>query len=115
LSNKQKNQRQWISHVLGRYEEVEKLKPKVPGLDDEWPEWVCNLLGIIMGVSHPGLNVKRAKKWKAKDLGRLIGRQYAYERLLWGEVPLSPRVRNEEKQCATWAKKEAKKILKMLI
>jgi hypothetical protein len=78
-------------------------------MDANWPEWVGNLFVILLGVSHPGVKVKNAKKWKAKDLGRLLGRQYAFEHSMWGEVPLSPAVLTEAAQGFSGMEKYAKK------
>jgi len=93
--NSQLNERRWIRSILDKYDDAEKLRPKLPGLDEEWPDWVNNLYHILMGASHPGLRIKQAKQWTAKDLGAFLGRQSALEALLWGEVPLSAQVQKE--------------------
>jgi len=110
MAVKFKGQRQWIRETLDRWEDVEKLRPDMfLGADDEWPEWVANLFGLLVGVSHPGLKVKNVQKWKAKDLGRLLGRQYALEQLVFGEVPLSPTVAKEAVVALSGMEKHAMK------
>ena len=88
--------------------ELQEFQPKPFNGDTEWPEWVDNLLMILMGVSHPGVKFKNIKKWKAKDLRKVLGRQYAGEHMMWGEVPLSLQVMEEGLRFAEWAEKRAK-------
>ena len=91
------SEKNWVKQVLKKYDAIEKRQPKAFDFPvNEWPQWVFNLWPILIGVSHPGLNVKRPKKWTAKELGQLLGRQSALEGLLWDEVPLSPRVMEEK-------------------
>ena len=103
-----KGQRHWIRETLNKFGELEDWQPKPLNEDPEWPEWVWNLLVILMGISHPGVKLKNNKKWKAKDLGKFLGRQYAGEHLTWGEVPLSSQVVQEGARFAAWADKRAK-------
>ena len=98
MSAKFKGQRQWIREVLNKFEELEKSQPEPLNRDPEWPEWVFNLLVIISGVSYPGLKLKNLKKWKAKDLGRFLGRHYANGCLLINQVPLSSQVIHEREK-----------------
>ena len=96
MATKFKGQHQWISEVLNAFEAVEGLQPKpLRDLASDWPVWAINLMVMLTAVSHPGLKVKAAKKWKAKDLGKFLGRQYALAELERGEVPLSPAVQAE--------------------
>ncbi len=96
---KQLHERAWIRHVLDQYEEVEKLRPKlIQSMCDDWPDWVYALWAILLPVSHPGLKVENAKKWTARDLGRFLGRQSAWEGFVAGEVPLSPKVEAEKQE-----------------
>jgi hypothetical protein len=108
MSAKFKGQRQWIREVLAKMGELEKHQPKPFSQVPEWPEWVSNLLMVFMGVSHPGVKLKNIKKWKAKDLGRLLGRQYAGERLNWGELGLSPQVVQEAERFIASSEKLAR-------
>jgi hypothetical protein len=98
-----KGQRQWVREVLHKFDEVEKLQPKlVRDMDADWPEWVRNLFGTLLGVSHPGLQVKNAKNWKANDLGKLLGRHYGLEHAMWGEVALNPKILKGVTAHITW-------------
>jgi len=109
MNNRAVSERTWVGQILAKYEAIEKLQPKSFDLDlmvEEWPDWVVKLFPILFGVSHPGLKVKKAKKWTAKDLGQFLGRQNALEGLVWDEVPLSPRVRLEKER---WIDSEANK------
>jgi hypothetical protein len=90
------SEKNWIGQVLAKYDAIEERQPKSFNLAvAEWPDWVFSLWLILFGISHPGLKVKRVKKWTAKDLGQFLGRQSALEGLLWDEIPLSPRVKQE--------------------
>src|SRR5215813_2884544 len=100
MSRQLRGQRRWVREVLTKFGELEEHQPKPFNQDPEWPEWVSNLLMILMGIVHPGTNFKNQKKWKAKELGRFLGRQYAGEHLVVGEVPLSSQVIQEGIRCA---------------
>lgn len=90
------NEKFWVRQILEKYDAIEKRQPKTFDLlVNEYPQWVVNLWPVLLSVSHPGLKVKRVKKWTARDLGQFLGRQSALEGLLWDEIPLSPRVREE--------------------
>jgi hypothetical protein len=108
MSAKFKGQGKWVREVLKKFGDLEKDQPKPFDKDPEWPEWVWNLMLIFMGISHPGVKVKNVKKWKAKDLGRFLGRQYAGEHLTWGEVALSSQVIQEGERFTAWAEKRAR-------
>jgi hypothetical protein len=54
-----------LREVLLRFGELEKHQPKPLGDLPDWPEWVSNLLMILMGISHPGSKLKSMKKWFA--------------------------------------------------
>lgn len=98
----------WVRQILEKYDAIEQRQPKTFNLDViEWPRWVFNLWPTLFTISHPGLNFRRVKKWTAKDLGQFLGRQSALEGLLWDEVPLSPRVREEKKR---WLDSQADKL-----
>jgi hypothetical protein len=88
---------------MTKFGDLQEHQPEPFNRDAEWPEWVDNLLMILMGISHPGSKFKNLKKWKAKDLGRFLGRQYAGEHLCVGEVPLSSQVIQEGIKCGEWA------------
>ena len=83
--------------------DLQEHEPEPFNRDPEWPEWVDNLLMMLMGISHPGSKLKNLKKWKAKDLGRFLGRQYAGEHLCVGEVLLSAEVMQEGIKFGEWA------------
>jgi len=108
VSTKFKGQRQWIRETLNKLEALEEFKPNPFGKNPEWPPWVENLLLMLTGISYPGVKFKNIKKWKAKDLGRFLGRQYAGESLVLGKVPLSSQVLQEGEICLAWAEKHAK-------
>jgi hypothetical protein len=93
------NEKFWVRQILEKYDAIEKRQPKTFNLlVNEYPQWVVNLWPILFAVSHPGLKVKRVKQWTARDLGQFLGRQSACEGLLWDEIPLSPRVREEKER-----------------
>jgi hypothetical protein len=106
VSGKFKGQRQWIREVLDKFGELQEFQTEPFKHDPDWPEWVTNLLLMLLGISHPGVKVKNVRKWKAKNLGRLLGRHYAVEHLMWGEVPLSPQVIRERDAALEWAGKQ---------
>jgi hypothetical protein len=58
-----------------------------------------NCSGHLQAFRTPGLQMKRAKQWTAKDLGIFLGRQNAIEAVMWGEVPLSSKVQQEGVEC----------------
>ena len=102
------SEKKWVGQVIAKYDAIEKRQPKTFDLGvEEWPEWVFNLWPTLFGISHPGLKVKRAKEWTAKDLGQFLGRQSALEGLLWDEVPLSTRVKEEKER---WLNSQVDKI-----
>ena len=89
----------WVRQILEKYDAIEQRQPKTFDLAvSEWPRWVFNLWPTLFDISHPGLNFRSVKKWTAKDLGQFLGRQSALEGLLWDEVPLSPKVREEKER-----------------
>jgi len=99
MKEKPKSEGQWIKQTLDRYEAIEKQQPEFfDQVVDEWPEWVCKLWATFFRISHGGLNFRRVKKWRSKDLGRFLGRQYVLERHVWSEVPLSHRVQQESER-----------------
>ena len=108
MSTQFRGQRGWIREVMTKFGDLEDVQPDRFNLDDEWPEWVLNLLMMLMGISHPGSKLKNLKKWKAKDLGRFLGRQYAGEHLRAGEVPLSSQVIQEGIKFGEWAESWAR-------
>jgi hypothetical protein len=108
MSAKFKGQRQWIRGILTRFDALAAQQPKPFNEGPDWPEWVWNLFGILMGIGYPGVKFKNVKKWKAKDLGRFLGRQYAGEYLIQGGVPLSSRVIEEGERAAVWMERRAK-------
>jgi hypothetical protein len=105
MSTQFRGQRGWIKEVLTKFGDLEDQRVGRSNCDPEWPEWVSNLLIILMGISHPGSKLKNLKKWKAKDLGRFLGRQYAGEHLCVGEVPLSLEVIQEGIKFGEWAER----------
>ena len=110
MSKQFKGQQQWVREVLIKYLDLEKSQPTPFNRNPEWPEWVSNLGAMLLGISHPGLKFKSVRKWKAKELGRLLGRQYAGMRLQHGQVPLSSRVIEEASTCSAWAEERAKQL-----
>jgi hypothetical protein len=108
MSAKFIGQGQWVRKVLKNFEELEQQKSNLFGEIPEWPEWVQKLLASLLSISHPGVNVKNIRKWKAKDLGRMLGRQYAGEFLVRGGVPLSSQVIREGERFGMWAAERAK-------
>jgi hypothetical protein len=102
------NEKFWVRQILEKYDAIEKRQPKTFNLlVNEYPQWVVNLWPILFAVSHPGLKVKRVKQWTARDLGQFLGRQSACECLLWDEIPLSPRVREETER---WINSQTEKL-----
>ena len=108
MSTQFRGQRRWVREVMTKFGDLEDQQPEPFKLHAEWPEWVSNLLMILMGISHPGSKLKNLKKWKAKDLGRFLGRQYAGEHLCVGEVPLSSQVIQEGMKFGEWAERWAR-------
>lgn len=105
MSAKFKGQRQWIREILRKFGELQEFQPEPFCGEPKWPEWVSNLFMTFFGISHPGVKMKNLKKWKAKDLGRFLGRQYAGEHLTCGGVPLSLKVIQEGERFGAWAEK----------
>lgn len=110
MSGKLKGQPRWIRKILNEFGELQEFQPKPFNEDPEWPEWVTNLWLIVLGISYPGVKLKRMKQWKAKDLGKFLGRQYAVEHVVWGEVPLSGQVIQEGQRFAAGAKERAEQL-----
>jgi hypothetical protein len=108
MSTKIIGQRRWIREILLKFEELEKHQPIACEKEPEWPDWVHNILLMLMGISHPGSKFKNVKKWKAKDLGRFLGRQFAGEHLICGQVPLSAQVIHEGIKFGDWAENTLK-------
>src|ERR1035441_6646425 len=108
MSTQFRGQRRWIREVMTKLGDLQEHEPEPFNRDPEWPEWVDNLLMMLMGISHPGVKMKNLKKWKAKDLGRFLGRQYAGEYLMQGGVPLSSRVIEEGERDRPLLEKQAK-------
>jgi len=103
MSNKFIGQGKWVRDILKKLGNLQEQQPKPFDRDPEWPEWVDNLLTMLLGISYPGSRFKNIKKWKAKDLGRFLGRHYACEYLKLGQVPLSPQVMRESVKSEAWA------------
>ncbi len=102
-----KGQQQWVREVLMKFDALAPHEPKPFNESPDWPEWVWNLFGMLTGIPYPGVKFKNIKKWKAKDLGRFLGRQYAGEHLMLGGVPLSEKVVEEGTTFARWAEGRA--------
>ena len=111
MSLKFKGQNRWVREILLKLGELEKSQPAPINKGNELPDWVDNLFMILLGVSHPGSKFKNLKKWKAKDLGKFLGRQYAGEHLMRGEVPVSAQVLQEAIKGGEWMESWAKKKL----
>jgi hypothetical protein len=103
MSQKFIGQRRWVQGVLKKFGDLEKYQPNPLDAQMEWPDWVQNLLMMLYAVTNPGCKLKNLKKWKPKDLGKFLGRQYAGEQLTRGQVPLSPTVLKEGIQFERWA------------
>src|ERR1700722_16139935 len=102
MSQKFIGPRRWVRGVLEKFGELEKYQPNPLRVEMDEPEWVQNLLMMLFAVSHPGSKLKNIKKWKPKDLGKFLGRQYAGEQLMRGRVPLSPTVLKERIRGEKW-------------
>lgn len=102
MKTRHETERQWVSRTWDSFCELEKLKPEIPGMK-ALPKPRVNLARILMRVSHPGVNVRLSKKWGAKELGRFLGREYALEALLGGQVPVSSVVKEEHEKFKAWA------------
>ncbi|HEY3860390.1 MAG TPA: hypothetical protein VGO59_00760 [Verrucomicrobiae bacterium] len=108
MSAKFKGQQQWVQEVLGKFGDLQESQPEPYGGDPQWPEWVSNLFVTFIDITYPGVKIKNQKNWKAKDLGRFLGRHYAGECLVQGRVPLSLQVVREGERFSTWAEKWVK-------
>lgn len=104
MANKFIGQRKWVHQVLQKFTDLEAGLPEIFAKDPEWPDWVYNLLIQLMGTSHPGSKIKQMNNWKAKDLGRFLGRQYAGEFLLQGKVPVTEPVVLDLEKFGKWTK-----------
>jgi hypothetical protein len=111
MSTQFKGQGRWVREVLNKFTALNEFQPEPMNYDPEWPEWVYNRFLMLTDISHPGAKVKNMKKWKAKVLGRFLGRQYAGEHLIRGQVPVPPQVIREGEKFAAWADKFAKQKL----
>lgn len=89
MANKFIGQRKWVQQVLTKFSELDEGLPDLYGKNPEWPDWVYELLLRLMPISHPGIKLKNNRKWKAKELGRFLGRQYAGEFMIQGKVQLT--------------------------
>lgn len=108
MSKKFVGQRQWVREILTRFAALEKEQPDSRTVEPEWPVWVENLWLCLSGISYPGTKFKSMKKWKSRDLGKFLGRHYAGEHLISGEVPLSPQVLREGDLFSAWAEGKIK-------
>ncbi|HZM05764.1 MAG TPA: exodeoxyribonuclease VII small subunit [Candidatus Saccharimonadales bacterium] len=108
MSVKFEGQGQWVREVLKKFGDLHESQPKPFCDDPDWPDWVSNLALTFYSISHPGVKMKNLKKWKAKDLGRFLGREFAGEQLTRGEVPLIPEVIQELERGADGLEKWAK-------
>ena len=102
MSTKFRGQRRWVNDILKKFGDLQEHQLEPFYQDANLPVWVHNLEMLLMGICHPGLSFKKKKKWKAKDLGKLLGRQFAGEHLIMGNVPLSKEVQKEGEICAAW-------------
>jgi hypothetical protein len=102
MGTKHIGQRKWVRSILDEFVGLQKHQIEPFNQDPELPEWVNQLLLQLVCISHPGVKFKNIKNWKAKDLGRLLGRQFAGEHLAHGHVPISPQVQAEGIKCAQW-------------
>lgn len=109
MANKFIGQKRWVHHVLMKFEKLEDGLPELSANEPEWPDWVYNLWVMLMGISHPGTKLKNRRNWKAKDLGRFLGRQYAGEFLLQGKVPVTPQTMRELEKFEGWAQDHIRK------
>jgi hypothetical protein len=105
MSAKFKGQGQWVREILRKFGALQEFQPEPLRRDPTCPEWVLNLFMVFFSISHPGVKMKNLKKWKAKDLGRFLGRQYAGEYLVQGGVPVSSQVKRESRKFEAWAEK----------
>lgn len=110
MAIKFKGQQKWVRETLIKFGELQKEQPSPFNKDPDWPEWVDNLWMMLMGISYPGSKIANVKNWKAKDLGRFLGRHYAGEHVILGQVPLSSKVIQEGLTSRAWAESRAKQI-----
>jgi hypothetical protein len=103
MANQFIGQKRWVYHVLTKFKQLDESWPEPLAKDPEWPDWVYNLFVQLMGISHPGTKIKNYQNWKAKDLGRFLGRQYAGEFLLQGKVPVTHQVVRESEKFEKWS------------
>lgn len=109
MANKFIGQRKWVQQALKKFSELDEGLPETAfDKDPEWPDWVFELLLKLMDFSHPGTKFKNNKNWKAKDLGRFLGRQYAGEFLIQGKVPVTQQVIREAEKYVKWSKDRLK-------
>ena len=101
MKNRIVKEQTWVREVLKEYGDIEAQPKSVDSIVEAWPDWVTNLWlsqFAIRRLPAISLNFKHIKKWTARDLGQFLGRQNALERLVWDEIPLSPRVRDEKER-----------------
>lgn len=103
MNTKFKGERRWINERMKRFSELEDHLPASFNSDQDCPDWVMNLLIILTGISHPGIKLRNIKKWKAKELGQFLGRQFAGEQLIEGKVPVTAQVTQEAAKFLEWA------------
>ena len=107
MKNGKLNEQKWVRQILKDYGNLEAQPKVVDSIVEAWPDWVFNLWPILFATCQPGLNFKNIKKWTARDLGQFLGRQSALGGLIWDEIPLSPRVRDEKDR---WIEQQMPKI-----
>jgi len=109
MANKFIGQKKWVQQILKKFEALDDGLPEVGDKDPGWPDWVYELYLRLMSISHPGSKLKNMKNWKAKDLGRFLGRQYAGEFLIQGRVPVTPQVTRDAERFTNWSEDYIKK------
>lgn len=103
MANKFIGQKKWVQQTLQKFSALDDGLPDPLAKAPEWPDWVYELLLRLMCFSHPGTKLKNQKNWKAKDLGRFLGRQYAGEFLIQGKVPVTQQVVRDANRFAEWS------------
>jgi hypothetical protein len=102
MANKFIGQRKWVQQVLTEFSELDQGLPDLCDSDSDWPDWVYELLLRLMPISHPGTKFKNNKRWKARELGRFLGRQYAGEFMIQGKVQLTGSTIRDAEKFAAW-------------
>jgi len=71
----------WIGWLADSFEQLDRTLPEVGAvlrIDEEWPDWVTNLVRELISTLYPAARLTVAEKWTPEQWGAFTGQRIAY-------------------------------------